>query len=367
MPSLHREISPNQIGIGPLSQYIDNELQAVLYRHFSESGGALVSLSGRLGVIVDKAGYTYFDVPLQDPSGNEVLLDIPKSCVDTANVQMGNYVKVVGSLYPKRNQFTEWKVKIVVRVASLQLVDSPSEVVRKQKDRTDIEALKAISFSKADFPHQTQIALTLIVAQTSQVLDDFQREIQKLNEQFPGAVQTKETFRVNVLSAHEISNSIDRATGNVLVVLRGGGEAQSFDCFDNLAVLNALAKFKGYRIIGLGHTQHNTLADFVCDHSATTPHGAGSHIAELVNSYWFAVESKLRDTHRAYDLEVKKLQSALTSRKNDITRLTTENQNVSSEHQQALSSERKQNMAHSLKTAVFTFVVGMVVMWWLMR
>ena len=49
--------------------------------------------------------------------------------------------------------------------------------------------------------------------------------------------------------------------------------------------MQAIASFKGYRILGLGHTGNATLSDLVCDYAASTPTKAGLLIAENLEPF----------------------------------------------------------------------------------
>jgi exonuclease VII large subunit len=82
--------------------------------------------------------------------------------------------------------------------------------------------------------------------------------------------------------ASEISRSILKADGNVIVMIRGGGEASDFAEFEALlGSVCPLAKKQAYRVLGIGHSRTATVLDLVCECSESTPSAAGTHLRDM--------------------------------------------------------------------------------------
>lgn len=58
---------------------------------------------------------------------------------------------------------------------------------------------------------------------------------------------------------------------DVIMVVRGGGDEESFAVFNDKVVCEAVYKSEIPIIFGIGHTKNYTLADQIADRSETTP------------------------------------------------------------------------------------------------
>jgi exonuclease VII large subunit len=86
-------------------------------------------------------------------------------------------------------------------------------------------------------------------------------------------------------NAEAIANAIRRATGNVLVLIRGGGDPAEFDVFDHKCVLKAWASKAAFKALGLGHEgTGGTLLDFISDYVGSTPTAVGSFLAQRMSA-----------------------------------------------------------------------------------
>jgi exodeoxyribonuclease VII large subunit len=100
-----------------------------------------------------------------------------------------------------------------------------------------------------------------------------------LKRRFPALRIVVAPVQVNgAAAAPAIADTIARldALGNVdvILVVRGGGSAEDLACFDDEAVVRAIAGAKTPVISGVGHEDDVTLVDLVADRRAPTPTGA---------------------------------------------------------------------------------------------
>ncbi len=93
-----------------------------------------------------------------------------------------------------------------------------------------------------------------------------------------------EAIRANVLSGSELVQAVRRTTGDMLVLICGGGGEEQFGVFDHPDLLHAWVAKPVYRIVGVGHSANSTALELLSNFVATTPAAAGVHIAELLRN-----------------------------------------------------------------------------------
>jgi hypothetical protein len=233
----------------------------------------LLSTSGHIGAWRDVTRYSkFYDVELED-DGCVVMLDVRKSLL-TGMVKPGDYVRVVGfpsiSVSPR-----DGVVKIKLDVSEVALMDSPEAARRKRSDARTLADVRALRRNRASFPIKSRLSITVIHGRGSKVVPDFYAGLGDA-----AASHDISLVDVSMLDAAEIAGAIKAANADVLVLVRGGGSASDFQVFGSTQVLTALGDAKGYRIVGLGHTDDTTLADMVVDHAAVTPTAAGVFVRD---------------------------------------------------------------------------------------
>ena len=83
-----------------------------------------------------------------------------------------------------------------------------------------------------------------------------------------------------------LAEAIGTCREEIVVLIRGGGDASDFVVFENPQVMEALAVCPAHRVLGVGHTANRTLAERVVDHAATTPADAGHYIRRMSGRIW---------------------------------------------------------------------------------
>lgn len=160
----------------------------------------------------------------------------------------------------------------IISIRTLSKEEVPTDI------NHDTTLLKSLNLKPNRFPREnSKITLSLIYssASTAQVHQDFLGALGDLQHD----IKIEElTTRFNNID--ELLATIDTAKGNVIAIVRGGGDSNDLMIFDEDKVLEKIANLKSYRIAGIGHSADNNLVNAVVDYSATTPTDAGNHLKE---------------------------------------------------------------------------------------
>ena len=97
----------------------------------------------------------------------------------------------------------------------------------------------------------------------------------------------------------------------VLVIVRGGGDADDLAAFNDEALVRAVASSRIPTLVGVGHEIDTTLADLVADVRAATPSNAAQILVpdrrELIERAWNIVRAivpKMERRHNEYEREI---------------------------------------------------------------
>jgi exonuclease VII large subunit len=150
-------------------------------------------------------------------------------------------------------------------------------------------------------------------------------------------------------SSADIAKAIADANGNVLAIIRGGGDSHEFALFDTLPVLKALAGQKAYRILGIGHSTTSSLADLVCDCRTDTPTEAGVHIWEMV------------EKHKANELKISRLEKEIETLRSDLLNA----RNEAAVQMQSATRGRPHLITAMVVGAIFVLIA--VIITWLLK
>lgn len=237
--------------------------------------GAVIQTSGTLKKPSTR-GYAYAYADLTD--GNiAVNLEIPKDKLAQVGLVGGEYVSVVGILRVYRKPGKEVGPRL--RVSELVLAEAPAVSQQRRQDQMALREVVELPRHRQPFPYGKAIRVSLIHSKSSQVINDFKNALDKA-ESGIGI----EKIPVTVRDPSQVKEAIVAATGDILVLIRGGGAAEDFQSFNSKEVVVALAEKKAYRISALGHSADVTLADWVVDYAADTPTAAGTFIRDRLNA-----------------------------------------------------------------------------------
>lgn len=153
----------------------------------------------------------------------------------------------------------------------------------------DLSFIKNSLKKKNIFPDVYKIAvihsLQKDVSGKSQTYLDFYHQIKEY-EKFYSVYHTFPCAISQIDSVLEVINRINQGDYTILVILRGGtingNDTSLNNVFNNKEILEALSLFRGYIIVGLGHSGHITLTDLIANISADTPTGAGIEFLKCI-------------------------------------------------------------------------------------
>lgn len=266
-----------EMGASTLAKVIQTRITTSVQNAFSENLG-LIKVYGKLGTVRLGNYPKAYGVKLSE-RGEEVLLDIPKELVSRLQLRGGETVMALGMLTAQCGRFSDHRLAVHLDVTDMVTADGPEATETEKSDQMTLARLKGLGVRRQPFPLHEAIKVSVVLSRSGQALvdQDFLQELAPIE----GQVEI-EKIPVNILSAEDIAAGIRRASGNVVAVIRGGGNEDQFDVFENAQVIEALANKKAYRVIGLGHTANTTLLDLLADYAANTPTRAGAHIREMV-------------------------------------------------------------------------------------
>lgn len=297
----------------------------------------LVSVRGTLGELVDNSKYRDFFVSLAD-DGHSVNLALPKHLKERAGVVAENYVRLVGQIATRINT-PDHRLEFRLDVTDIALAEAPKTPADHTRTQDKLAILRKAG--RIPFPEKDQITVTVIHAISGIVLADFMRGMKNV-----GDMVTIDDVPTSMRDSREIARAVHDADGDIVAIIRGGGDKETFAVFEAAEVLAALANKKAYRVLGLGHTDDQTLLDLVCDFAAGVPMEAGHHIAREVQ------RSKA-------NVQVAKLEA---ERSRERTEWTAYIDRIEAERSEALSSPRVSTKGtRTLLVATVALVVGLFV------
>jgi len=170
---------------------------------------------------------------------------------------------------------------------------------RLRPEDVSFEMLRTIGAGRRPFPHNTPLQIGVIypVGSKASILSEFSAQLAHVLS----LVQITH-MPTNMHEPEALAKAIHDATGEILVIIRGGGDSLDFAVFDDPNVVTALAQKAAFRVIGIGHANTKTILDLVCESSVETPRAAGVFLRDAIlqNRY---------TTVRAKDLEGRLIKS----------------------------------------------------------
>lgn len=285
------------LSLTELTELLKRNAQQAVLQHIEEFR-YLVSVSGEFATIPDGGPYpTRYGAVLTDRtsgSNASVLVDIPEDVYSRSKVTPGDRVRVRGIITTNlfKSVFT-----LRIKASTIEAMDAPIELEKVRAERANIDHLKTLVGKRKPLPYKAPIKISLIFSRASEVKvkEDFLDQVKSIREYID-----IEELPVSMSSSLELTNAVDRATGAILVLARGGGNAADLSVFDDRVLLERVANKDAYRITGIGHSGDRTLLDLVVDFAASTPSAAGTYIAQHLNDY-LAVQRENAKLSRRHD------------------------------------------------------------------
>ena len=115
----------------------------------------------------------------------------------------------------------------------------------------------------------------------------------------------------------------ERTDVDAIVVIRGGGRADDLACFNDEALVRAIASSKIPVVCGIGHEVDESLCDLACDVRASTPSNAAELITRDRKSEKIA--EKVQAIHDKILMEIRILESELSQKMRMLEMMNPEN------------------------------------------
>lgn len=263
--------------------------------------------------------------------------------------QDGDYVEVIG--FPTANVY-KGNLTFRLELISMRHCESSTQLEQRRQDANRLEHLKSLKPGRNSFPLMTSVKVSVIHSRSgkARVDEDFSRGLGDISSRCEVT-----WIPVRITSAEEIAAAVAGCNADILVIIRGGGDDEEFSVFEEPVVLEALAASSSYRILGVGHSANATLADLVCDFSASVPSAAGTHI---------------RDQFKAMARTVEHLEGELARRTAQVRHLKQERDSAQATRQSepvVPVQAPKPSMRNVFVGYAVAAVVGMAVCWVLLR
>jgi len=318
---------PEVLSVAEVNKLIERRANTLT----GEIARQLLAVKGVLGEIKE-TGYQYcFGVALRDLSGNIILIDIPKKLVANISSYQGKGVIVYGIL-----KASVWNSSIRFSIDVTRIepeIELNTELKEQEKFLSDLltSARKQTKF----FPDKESYTVSVIHSLSSQTKLDFERQLKGLEG------IAIEYHPANILSSEHIVKTIRSARGDILVIIRGGGDDPEFEVFNDFSVLEAWLKHSAFKIAALGHTEHRTYLDVFSDYSADTPTEAGAFIKKKIEELRSLREYEKKLAEK--DSEIKQLNEKLRELQKSSV-LTTERANNEIKNAMGKIEEKEQEI-----------------------
>lgn len=258
---------------------------------------------------------------------------------ESDNTSIG--VKMPGLLRSKINNneiytlrgFIEKRIKN----SSIELVFVVDEIISQEEKSISEDDLKRYDLIQKKLDHGSQdletfirdkvlqsqkVRIANIYGHSAIVQKDFNEGLHVSSTEF-----VIDDYTCNITSATSISDLLDRVSPlqyDVISLIRGGGDKQSFEVFSDLQLAEQFLNLQAITITALGHTVDETLLDKLADKRFHLPHDYGSGLHSIItklheersNSRALLIEEVKKDVSKQFVEQVTTLSDQL-KKKND--------------------------------------------------
>ena len=236
------------------------------------------------GMQLHQSGHLYFSL-LDKADRSKIDCVIWKSKYEMYGKIIQNGTEVLATVVP--NIYKPWgKLSAQVEVVELVGEGALQVAYEKLKKKLELEGLFSDERKRElpQYPHK----IGVITSKSGAVINDFLTNIGKfgyeilfVDSKVEGAEATPD-----LLSAVEALRDKDL---DILVIMRGGGSLESFQAFNNEALIRAVSTFPVPVLTGIGHDKDLPLMSMMSDKNVSTP----TAVANLLNSSWIEALHKV--------------------------------------------------------------------------
>ncbi len=262
----------------PVSEYLDG-LNGLLK-------GEKAKIIGEICNIQEYPGRSYLYFSIKDSKdGSTAKCFMWKRDFSISGLTLSEGIEVIITAYPniyKPNGGLTMQVEMIELVGFGAL----QAAYEKLKKKLELEGLFSPITKRAipDYPHR----IGVITSKSGAVINDFLSNIGKYGFDIlfvDSKVEGQDAVK-DLLNAVETLK--DKGL-DVLVMMRGGGSLESFQAFNNEALVRAVASFPVPVLTGIGHDKDAPLVSMVSDKNVSTP----TAVANLLNASWAEARSKV--------------------------------------------------------------------------
>ncbi len=139
-------------------------------------------------------------------------------------------------------------------------------------------------------------------------------------------------FTCNITSATSILQKLRELKPlqfDIIALVRGGGDRQSFDVFSDVDLANEFINLESITITALGHTVDESLLDKLADRRFHVPHDYGDGLHKIIeklreeksNSRAILIDEVKKDITKQFEEQVKTLTTQLGNKNREFTKL----------------------------------------------
>lgn len=162
-----------------------------------------------------------------------------------------------------------------------------------------------------------------------------------------------ENYSCNITSATAIISKLNEISSmeyDIVALVRGGGDRQSMETFNNVQLSERFIQLNSVTITAIGHTVDETLLDKLADKRFHLPHdyGAGLHaiseklFQERSNSRALLIDEVKKDVSKQFSEQVKTLTEQLSKRNEEFQKLQESSVKQLQDTQKSFTEQEKQ-------------------------
>ena len=198
---------------------------------------------------------------------------------------------ITNEIYTLRG-FIEKKIKN----SSIELVFVVDDIVSQEEKSISEEDLKRYDLiqkklEKGSYDIETFIRNKILKSEKVKIANIYGHSAIVQKDFNEGLDVSSKEFKIsdytcNITSATSISDLLDKISDSgydIIALVRGGGDKQSFDVFNNLFLAEKFINLPCISITALGHTVDETLLDKLADKRFHLPHDYGLGLHSIIN------------------------------------------------------------------------------------
>jgi exodeoxyribonuclease VII large subunit len=147
---------------------------------------------------------------------------------------------------------------------------------------------------------------------------DFVNQIESNSESYkiyhklyPSTMQGNDAVSSIIASLIRIFEELEKTKPDVVIIIRGGGAQLDLDCFDDIRLAIAIAKFPLPVITGIGHERDETIADLIAHTRCKTPTAVAEFILASFREFEENLKLSLTRLDRSTRLQLKNAESRI--------------------------------------------------------